>query len=267
MALAREYGVNTSALTSLMITALDGIPTVTAGADLASLVLDAAKATGVECRDGDVLVVAQKIVSKAEGRCVFLRDVTPSARAIELAAEARKDPRVVELMLRKSKGVIRLVPNVIIVEHRLGLVMANAGIDASNVDSPDGGEAVLLLPEDPDRSAASLREAVRARTNANIGVVINDSFGRAWRLGTIGTAIGAAGVPALADLRGQPDRNGRRLQSTELGIADEIAAAGSLLMGQAGEGRPVVHLRGLPYPLRDGKANDLIRPPHMDLFR
>ena len=252
---------------SLTVTALVGMPTVTAGDDLAGLVLDAAAASAVEFRDGDVLVVAQKIVSKAEGRRVVLRDVTPSLRAAKLAAKAGKDPRVAELILRESRDVLRCVPGVIIVEHRLGLVMANAGIDASNVDGPEGDDAVLLLPADPDRSAASLREAVRARTGADIGVVINDSFGRAWRLGTVGTAIGASGLPALADLRGQPDRAGRRLQSTELAIADEVAAAGSLLMGQAAEGRPAVHLRGLPYRLREGRGSDLVRPPHMDLFR
>lgn len=259
--------MTTTALSSLTITALSGIPTVAAGADLAALILDATAASGCDFRDGDVLVVAQKIVSKAERRHVLLSDVIPTARAISLATKAKKDPRVVELILRESRNVVRCVPGVIIVEHRLGLIMANAGIDASNVDSPDGGDAVLLLPEDPDRSAANLREAISARTNAEIGVVINDSFGRAWRLGTVGTAIGVSGLPALADLRGQPDRNGRKLQSTELGIADEVAAAGSLLMGQAAEGRPVVHIRGFPYRLSAGKATDLIRPPHMDLFR
>jgi coenzyme F420-0:L-glutamate ligase/coenzyme F420-1:gamma-L-glutamate ligase len=252
---------------SLTITPLDGIPTVTEGADLAAFILDAASTTDIALRDGDVLVIAQKIVSKAEGRRVLLRDVTPTAQAVDLAGKARKDPRVVELILRESKSIIRCVPNVIVVEHRLGLVMANAGIDASNVESEGGEEAVLLLPEDPDRSAALLRDAIRIRTTVDVGVVVNDSFGRAWRLGTVGTAIGAAGVPTLADLRGEPDRNGRRLQSTELAVADEVAAAGSLMMGQAAEGRPVVHVRGLPYALRDGRAADLIRPKHMDLFR
>jgi coenzyme F420-0:L-glutamate ligase/coenzyme F420-1:gamma-L-glutamate ligase len=252
---------------TLTLTALEGIPTVAAGDDLGALVLSAAMSSALDFRDGDVLVLAQKIVSKAERRRVSLRDVKPSPRAIELAAIAQKDPRVVELILRESRGVIRCRPGLIIVEHRLGLVMANAGIDASNVDSADHDNAVLLLPEDPDRSAAAIREAIRAATRADVGVVINDSFGRAWRMGTVGTAIGAAGLPALVDMRGQPDRNGRILQSTEVGVADEVAAAASLLMGQAAEGRPVIHMRGFPYSLRDGKAAELIRPRQMDLFR
>jgi coenzyme F420-0:L-glutamate ligase / coenzyme F420-1:gamma-L-glutamate ligase len=251
----------------IVLTALQGMPTVRPGADLANLVLAAAKATGVALRDGDVLVLAQKIVSKAEGRAVRLRDVEPSSRARELARDAQKDPRVVELILRESVEVLRCRPGVIIVAHRRGWVMANAGIDASNVEAEDGEERVLLLPEDPDQSAARLRSRLRALAGADLGIVINDSFGRAWRLGTIGTAIGVAGLPALADLRGRADRGGRLLQTTEVGIADEIAAAASLLMGQAAEGRPVIHLRGFPYARREGSAAELIRPKSVDLFR
>jgi coenzyme F420-0:L-glutamate ligase/coenzyme F420-1:gamma-L-glutamate ligase len=252
---------------TLTLTALEGIPSIAAGDDLAALILSSARASALDFRDGDILVLAQKIVSKAEGRQVSLIDVKPSPRAIELAAEAQKDARVVELILRESREIIRSRPGLIIVEHRLGLVMANAGIDASNVDRADQDDAVLLLPVDPDRSAAAIREAIRAATRAHVGVVINDSFGRAWRMGTIGTAIGVAGLPALVDMRGQPDRNGRILQSTEVGVADEVAAAASLLMGQAAEGRPVIHVRGFPYDLREGKAGELIRPRQMDLFR
>jgi coenzyme F420-0:L-glutamate ligase/coenzyme F420-1:gamma-L-glutamate ligase len=174
---------------------------------------------------------------------------------------------VVELILSESTAVVRCVPGVIVVEHRLGLVMANAGIDASNVDMPEEDEVVLLLPENPDRSAARLRDALQTRYGCALGIIINDSFGRAWRMGTIGTAIGAAGVPGLADLRGKPDRSGRLLRHSEVGLADELAAAASLLMGQADEGLPVVHATGLPFELRDGSSRELIRPPGADIFR
>jgi coenzyme F420-0:L-glutamate ligase / coenzyme F420-1:gamma-L-glutamate ligase len=250
----------------LVLTALDGLPTVRPGADLAGLILDGLARSNVVLRDGDILVLAQKIVSKAEGRVVRLREVEPSARARELAAKTHKDPRVVELILRESTEVVRARPGVIIVAHRLGFVMANAGIDASNVEG-DGEESVLLLPENPDASAVRLRDRLRAATGVDLGLIINDSFGRAWRLGTVGTAIGVAGLPGLLDLRGRPDRTGRALQVTELGVADEVAAAASLIMGQAAESRPVVHIRGFPYARRDGSAAELVRPKDQDLFR
>ena len=252
----------------LVLTALEGVPTVRPGDDLAEIIVGSAARTGVALRDGDIVVVAQKIVSKAEGRFAYLREVEPSAEARALAAQSAKDPRVVELILRESTEVLRARPGVIIVAHRLGFVIANAGIDASNVehDAADG-EAVLLLPENPDASAARLRDRLRAATGVDLAVIINDSFGRAWRLGTIGTAIGAAGLPALLDLRGTPDRAGRPLQVTEVGIADEVAAAASLLMGQAAEGRPVIHVRGFPYERRDGSVAELVRPKDEDLFR
>ena len=251
----------------LIVTPLEGIPTVRQGDDLASLVLSALDRTGIALADGDILVLAQKIVSKSEGRMVRLDSVTPSPRAQEIAAAANKDPRVVELILAESRELVRTRPGVIIVEDRRGFVMANAGIDASNVEHAEGTEAVLLLPADPDASAARLRDEIRARVGVSVGVVVNDSFGRAWRLGTTGTAIGVAGIPALLDLRGRPDRTGRVLQTSELGVADEVAAAASLMMGQGDEGRPVVHLRGFPYAATDGKAADLVRPRTMDLFR
>ena len=252
---------------SLCLTALVGMPTVAAGADLAALIADAASRSGVALEHGDALVVAQKIVSKAEGRRVRLAEVEPSPRARELARTVDKDPRLVELILRESQQVLRARPGVIIVLHRLGFVLANAGIDASNVESEGGEEAVLLLPADPDASAERLRRGLRALTGAELGIVVNDSFGRAWRLGTVGTAIGVAGLPALVDLRGTPDRTDRALRVTEIGAADELAAAASLLMGQAAEGRPVIHVRGFPYPPRPGKASELLRPAHLDLFR
>lgn len=242
----------------LEITALPDIPAVQAGDDLPALVRAGLARAGITLQPGDVLVFAQKIVSKSEGRRVALASVTPSDRAVELAAIAQKDPRVVELILRESREVLRCRPGVIVVEDNRGFVMANAGIDASNVE---GEDHVLLLPADPDGSAARLSAAL------GVAVVINDSFGRAWRLGTCGTAIGVAGMPGLLDLRGRPDRNGRALLTSELALADEVAAAASLLMGQADEGRPVVHLRGVPGVGGQGRAADLVRPKTMDMFR
>jgi coenzyme F420-0:L-glutamate ligase / coenzyme F420-1:gamma-L-glutamate ligase len=235
-----------------------GLPRIKPGDDLAALIAP------FGLRDGDVVVLAQKIVSKSEGRLVRLSDVTPSPRAIELAETVQKDPRQVELILQESTEVVRAIPGVLIVQHRLGFVMANAGIDASNVDDP---EQVLLLPADPDGSARSLRARLKEIAGVEVGVVINDSWGRAWRMGTVGMAIGAAGVPGLIDMRGQPDMNGKVLRVTEIGHADEIAAAASMMMGQAAEGRPVVIVRGLGPAQRDGNAAELVRPKKMDLFR
>lgn len=236
------------------------------GDDVARLLLDALDRAGLAPLDGDVLAVAQKIVSKAEGRSVDLADVTPSPRAVELAAQVGKDPRLIELVLRESEEVSRLRPGVIITRHRLGFTSANAGIDRSNV-GPDGEERVLLLPLDPDASARRIRETIRAERGAAVGIVITDSHGRPFRLGTVGVAIGVAGLPALWDRRGEPDRYGYRLQHTDVGVADEIAAAAGLLMGQAAEGQPAVLIRGLSLPPIDGRATDLVRPKDMDLYR
>jgi len=241
---------------------------VQAGDDLARLVQDGLDACGERLRDHDVLVLAQKIVSKAEGRSVRLADVVPSARAHELAPQCDKDPRLVELILSEAAEVLRVRPGVIVVVHRLGFVLANAGIDRSNV-APDADEAerVLLLPRDPDGSASALREALRVATGADVAVIINDSLGRAWRNGTLGTALGASGLPALVDLRGRPDMFQRALQTTEVGLGDEIAAAASLLMGQADEGRPIVLVRGLRFERRTGSGAELIRRRELDMFR
>jgi coenzyme F420-0:L-glutamate ligase/coenzyme F420-1:gamma-L-glutamate ligase len=249
----------------LSIAALAGVPLVKEGDDIAGLILNGLAASGLSLQRGDVLVIAQKIVSKAEGRVVDLRQVTPSPRAKQLAAEVDKDARLVELILRESTEVVRHRKGVLVVAHRSGIVLANAGIDASNV----GGDEhhVLLLPEDCNRSCRDIRARFGTRTGVEPAVLIIDSLGRAWRNGTVGVALGAAGLPALLDLRGTPDLFGRELRSTEVGIADEIAAAASLLMGQAGEGTPIVLLRGLNLPNTDGSAGDLIRPREIDLFR
>jgi coenzyme F420-0:L-glutamate ligase/coenzyme F420-1:gamma-L-glutamate ligase len=253
----------------LLFTALPGVPIVQPGDNLARLILEGLERAAIELVNGDVVVLAQKIVSKAEGRLVGLQSVQPSTQAIDLAEETGKDPRVVELILRESRKVLRTRDDLIIVEHRLGFVCANAGIDHSNVaDLSDGGdESVLLLPEDPDVSAAKILEELCAATDIRPGVLIIDSHGRAWRMGTVGISIGAAGFPMLLDLRGRPDMTGRVLRVTQVGLGDEVAAGASVLMGQADERTPIVHLRGLPYPLRDGALSELLRPEEFDLFR
>ena len=253
---------------TLSINAIDGIPLVRPGDDVAALVLDALAASGESPIDGDVLVIAQKIISKAEDRYVSLGDVTPSPRARELAAEVDKDPRIVELILSESTHVVRRRPGVLIVEHRLGLVLANAGIDASNV--AEGGaddDRVLLLPRDPDADCARLRREILARTGADISVIVSDSLGRAWRNGTVGIAIGAAGLPALLDIRGHGDLFGRPLASSQIGLADELAAAASLVQGQAAEGIPAVLIRGYAVEGEPTSAKALIRDGSEDLFR
>jgi len=252
---------------ALEIRAVPGLPMVRPGDDLAALIRDGlARAGLLPLLPFAVLVVAQKIVSKAEGRIVAVPDVTPSAEAEALARQVGKDPRLVEVILRESVRVVRARPNLLVMEHRRGWVMANAGIDHSNVGPEDGVERVLLLPEDPDASAARLREALAA-DDAPFGVLINDSFGRAWRRGTCGVAIGAAGLPGLLDLRGRPDLFGRTLQVSISGFADEIAAAASLVQGQAAEAQPVVLLRGLRWDVPATDAAELVRPAAEDLFR
>jgi coenzyme F420-0:L-glutamate ligase / coenzyme F420-1:gamma-L-glutamate ligase len=246
---------------------LAGIKMVEPGDDLGAIAVEAFAANGFVPEKGDVLVVAQKVVSKAEGRYVEVATVEPSAPAIELAREVDKDPRFVEVVLSETKRVVRHRPGLLIVEHKLGFVMANAGIDHSNVPTQDGVERVLLLPEDPDGSARSLREHLAEAFGTTIGVIISDSFGRPWRKGTVGVALGAAGLPAFIDLRGHPDLFGRELLVTETGFADEIAAAAGLLMGQADEAVPMVLVRGLSWSAPEVPAAALIRPSEHDLFR
>jgi coenzyme F420-0:L-glutamate ligase / coenzyme F420-1:gamma-L-glutamate ligase len=256
-----------SRATELRLVALPDFPHVASGDDLAALTTAALARADIQLRAGDVLVFAQKVVSKAEGRRIDLAEVVPSSQAIELSQTVQKDPRLVELVLRESRRIVRTAPDVLIVEHRLGLIMANAGIDQSNVADPAGGESALLLPVDPDASAARLRERLHELAGHAPGVVISDSFGRPWRMGTVGVAIGCAGVAATLDLRGEKDLFGRTLRVTVVGHADEIASAASILMGQANEARPVVLVRGLPTQASHQPASALVRPARQDLFR
>lgn len=237
------------------------------GDDLAALIEAGLARAGLALQPGDVLVLAQKIVSKAEGRAVALDSVVPSPQAEELARELGKDARLVELILSESARVVRSRPGLLIVQHRLGFIMANAGVDQSNVAPADGVARALLLPLDPDASAAALHAHFAPRVGGALGVVINDSFGRPWRRGTVGVAIGAAGLPALMDLRGRPDLFGRTLEVSITAFADEIAAAASLLQGQGAEAQPVVLLRGLHWDAAANPAAELVRPAQEDLFR
>lgn len=249
----------------LIITPLPHIPLIQPGDDLAGMILSALEGARLTLENGDILVLAQKIVSKAEGRLVELASISPSPAALELAAQTDKDPRLAELVLRESNAILRTRPGSVIVEHRLGFVCANAGIDQSNVHGDENW--ALLLPEDPDRSAADIRTRLEDASSKQLGVMIIDSHGRAWRIGTVGTTIGLSGLPGTIDLRGQPDLSGYTLKITVLGAADELAAAASLMMGQAAEGTPVVHVRGFPYLLREGSLKELLRPKEQDMFR
>ena len=252
---------------TLTLTPLEGLPLVAADDDLVALLIAAMEQCGPAPRDGDVLIVAQKIVSKATGRFVDLAKVEPSARAQELALVVDKDPRLVEVILSESEAVVASQRGVLIVEHRLGFVMANAGVDQSNVGSSDLGDIVLLLPRDPDGWCATARDRISAHFGACIAIVMADSFGRAWRVGTVGVAIGAAGLPALLDCVGEPDLFGRALRVTQIGLADEIASAASLLMGQAAEGIPAVLLHGLTFTQPHRTAASLVRDKASDMFR
>jgi coenzyme F420-0:L-glutamate ligase/coenzyme F420-1:gamma-L-glutamate ligase len=243
-----------------------GIPLIQTGDDLAAMLVEALRTVGLALQDGDVAVFTSKIVAKAEGRWVDLATVEPDDEALRVAALCGKDPREVALILSEANRVSRVREGVLIVEHRLGFVCANAGMDHSNTRA--GAEWRLLLPENPDASARALREQIAARLGVQVGVVISDSQGRPFRMGTVGAAIGAAGIPALWDLRGRPDLFGTALRATEVGFADEIAAAAGLVLGQAAEGIPVVIARGLDYPVDEqASAADLVRPRELDLYR
>lgn len=253
--------------TNLTLTAVPGLPPVQPGDDVADLILRALDKAGIDLLAGDILVIAQKIISKAEGRLVQLDTVVPSERAQEVAKATDKDPRLVELILQESDEISRLAHGVLVVRHRLGFTSANAGIDRSNVQQDGDQEIVLLLPRDPDLSAKKIRQTIEKQCAISLGVVISDSHGRPFRLGTVGVAIGVSGLPALWDRRGEVDLHGFALQHTDVGVADELAAAAGLLMGQAAEGLPVVLVRGLALPEADGRAVDLVRSKAKDLYR
>ncbi len=281
-------------LSQITITAVPNIPLIQPGDDLAAIILERMEAAGLTVEDGDILVVAQKVVSKAEGRLVRLDTVTPSARAREVARRTGKDPRLVEVILSDTHEISRMRRGLLIVEHKLGFIAANAGVDRSNVAPPEeqrsrGAEGqgnkgashpcppaplpprsewVAQLPADPDASARELRRRLMAATGAEIAVIINDTHGRPWRVGAVGIAIGVAGIAPVEDLRGHPDLFGHTLETTRVGLADQIAAAASLVMGQADEGRPVALIRGLDYQVRnDTSARELLRPREHDLYR
>lgn len=253
-------------MTSLTLTPLKGLPEIRQGDDLAVLLTEALVRQGMMASRGDVLVLCQKVVSKCEGRCFSLDRIEPSDRAMSVAALCQKEPSLVELVLRESTEIIRCVPGVLVVRHRLGFVVANAGVDQSNV--LDGDHHALLLPENPNASAARIREALRRRTNVDVPVLINDSFGRAWREGVVGTCIGSSGFRALADRRGLRDRHGRALKSTQVAGADELSAAASFVMGQGNEGVPAIWVRGVKpdWFSDDVSATELLRPAQRDLF-
>ncbi len=239
------------------------------GDDLAEMVLLACASSNLALENGDIFVFAQKIISKAENQLVNLALIEPSADAQELALKSGKDPRLAELIIRESNEILRTRIGSVIVEHRLGFVCANAGIDHSNVagNGTSSDDWVLLLPKNPDQSAAEIRKKLEETSGKTIGVMIIDSHGRACRIGTVGVAIGISGLPGLIDERGWKDLFGYTLQITVVGIADELAAAASLVMGQAAEGIPVVHIRGFPFELRDGSIKELLRPKDQDMFR
>lgn len=250
----------------MQLFALPGMPEVVPGDDVATTIQQALLDAGLQLEQGDILVLAQKIISKAEGRYRYLDEVKVSPRAQELALQCDKDPRLVQLILDESVEVLRLRPGVIIVQHRLGYVHANAGIDRSNLPSSER-ERVLLLPENPDASAEALRQCLQQKHGVEIGVIINDSAGRAWRNGTVGFTIGSAGFEPVIDMIGRKDLHGRTLEVTQVAVADELAAAASYLMGQADEGRPAILIRGAKPRLGSFSSAGLIRDKQGDLFR
>jgi coenzyme F420-0:L-glutamate ligase / coenzyme F420-1:gamma-L-glutamate ligase len=249
---------------SFTAVALPGIPLVKPGDDLVHLIQQGIRNAETTLQDGDVLVIASKVVSKSEGRYVRIADVTPGEEAVRVAEVTAKDPRIVEMVLSESKGISRMAKNILVTEHRLGFISANSGVDASNVD---GGESILLLPENPDATAHMIRDRLRAEQGIEVAIIISDTHGRPFRVGNIGVAIGVAGLLATHDLRGQPDLFGRKLEISVVGYADLVASAAHLLCGEAGEGRPITLLRGLDYPRGEGKASDLNRVASMDLYR
>ncbi len=253
----------------LIVTPVGGIPLVKEGDDLAEIILKKSTDQKIIIENRDIFIITQKIVSKSEGRMINLHTINASTEAKKLAELTDKDPRFVQLVLDESSCVLRQAPGTLIVEHKLGFVCANAGIDQSNVKgaSEKDGEWYLLLPKDPDSTAKKIRRAIEKSTGKRIGVMIIDSHGRAWRLGVTGACIGISGIPALIDMRGHKDLFGYRLRITQIATADQLACAASLMMGESAEGKPVVHIRGFPYQLRESSLKELIRPKDKDLFR
>jgi coenzyme F420-0:L-glutamate ligase / coenzyme F420-1:gamma-L-glutamate ligase len=253
----------------LTLFALPGIPFIQVGDDLADILIQSARNRGLEILDNDIFIIAQKIISKSERRQVNLATIAPSQKAKRLAKLSNKDPRLCELIIQESNKILRIRPGTIIVQHKLGFVCANAGIDHSNVSSEgaDDQNQVLLLPKNPDESAFNIRQNLENMTNRKLGTMIIDSHGRAWRLGVVGSCIGLSGMPGLVDMRGQPDLFGFKLRITTIAAADELAAAASLVMGQAAEGIPAILARGFPYSLREGMLKELMRPQEEDLFQ
>ena len=254
----------------LILTPLPNFPLVKPGDDISRFIETCMNKAGISVLEGDIFVIAQKVISKAENRLVYLKEVKPGRKARKLAAVCDKDPRLVELILGESQSVLRNVPGTIIVEHKLGFICANAGIDHSNVSGSYGDpkDWVLLLPENPDGSAKSIQQELQGKYMVKLGILIIDSHGRAWRNGITGATIGLAGVPAIVDMRGKVDLFKYCLKVTQIAAADELAAGASLMMGQACEGTPIVHVRGFPYPLMDDSGlKDLIRDKKRDLFR
>lgn len=250
---------------SLIIKAITGIPLIQPYDDLAQIIVKALDVMGEKLQTGDVLVISSKIVSKSENRYVDLRDIIPSDKAIQLAHETDKDPRIVHLVLQESIGISRKGFRVLVTQHRLGFTSANAGIDQSNVGDEN---KVLLLPLNPDESAQRLRAQLTERLGVRLGIVISDTHGRPFRMGNVGVAIGVAGVPAVVDLRGTHDLFGRELRITTQGYADMLASAAHLVCGEGAEGLPVILIRGLNYvPTDESHASDLYRPPEQDLYR
>ncbi len=250
----------------ISLTAVPGLPAVGPGDDLAGLIVDAAGRAGLLFQQDDILAVAQKVVSKAEGALVRLATVQPTPRAVEVAAQIGKDARLVEVILRESREVLKLRRDLMIVVHRLGFVCANAGVDRSNAPQ-EGGETVILLPRDPDASARRMRQAIRQHTGHEVGIIVTDTHGRAFREGVLGVAIGVAGLPALRDLKGRRDLFGYEMRVTVQAVADQLAAAATLLMGETDEGLPAIIIRGLHLPREEGSVQPLVRAREKDMFR
>jgi len=251
---------------TVSLIAIPNIPLIKSGDDLAQIICQCAENNGLALQDRDLLVIAQKVVSKAEGRVVRLADVVPSRRAIDMARRAHKDPRLVELILQESNEVLWASDSLIIAEQKLGVICANAGIDRSNA-GPVDEDLVCLLPQDPDASAQRIRAGIEKIAGVDVAVIINDTHGRAFRDGAVGVAIGIAGMRPVIDERGEQDLFGYKFQSTVIATADEIASAASLLMGQTNEALPVILVRGVEFQKGEGSAKELIRVKEKDIFR